>query len=126
MSPPIRWARMARAASRETRNDPRAITSCCTSQSAAVVSSSGLEIDSPALFTTRSTPPKASAAAATAAATCSSSVTSAVSADGGVGAADLVGDGGGAVRVAVGDHDARALGGQPERDGPADAASPPR
>ena len=61
---------MARAASRETRNEPRAITSCCRSQSATVVSSSGLEIDSPALLTTRSTPPKASAAAATAAATC--------------------------------------------------------
>ena len=72
------WAFMARAASRETRNDPRAITSCWMSQSAVVVSSSGLEMERPALFTTRSTPPKASPAAATAAATCSSSVTSAV------------------------------------------------
>ena len=62
MSPPIACSIMIRAASRETRNDPRAITSCWRSQSATVVSSSGLEIDSPALFTTRSTPPKAKAA----------------------------------------------------------------
>jgi hypothetical protein len=59
---------MARAASRETRNDPRAITSCWTSQSATVVSVSGLEIDRPALFTTRSTPPNASTSAAVASA----------------------------------------------------------
>ncbi len=54
---------MIRAASRETRNEPRAITSCCRSQSATVVSSSGFEIDRPALLTTRSTPPKARTAA---------------------------------------------------------------
>ena len=34
-----------------------AMIECCRSQSAAVVSASGLEIDRPALFTTRSTPP---------------------------------------------------------------------
>ena len=61
MSPPMPWAIIARAASRETRNEPLAITSCWRSQSASVVSSNGLEMDSPALFTTRSTPPKASA-----------------------------------------------------------------
>ena len=45
-----------------------------------MVSSSGLDTDSPALLTTRSTPPKASTAARSAAATCSSSVTSAATA----------------------------------------------
>src|SRR5262249_55035197 len=80
MSPPIRWARMIRAAARETRNEPFAITSCWRSQSAVVVSASGLETDSPALFTTRSTPPKASAAAANARAMLASSVTSVVAA----------------------------------------------
>ena len=68
MSPPSPWAIITRAASRETRNEPLAITSCCRSQSATVVSSSGLDSDSPALLTTRSTPPKASTAAASAAA----------------------------------------------------------
>ena len=48
---------------------PLAITSCWRSQSASVVSSSGLEIDSPALLTTRSSPPKASTVASTAACT---------------------------------------------------------
>ena len=85
-----------------------------------MVSSSGLEIDSPALLTTRSTPPKASAAAANAA-----------------GDAVLVGHVGGdrdratsAARrspaatcrgrgaVPVGDHHAGALGGQPLRRWP--------
>ena len=99
------------------------MTSCCRSQSGSVVSSSGLEIDSPALLTTRSTPPKASAAAPNAAATASSSVTSAVH-----GrrrrraAADLARDGlGGLVGVEVGDDHAGALGGEPLGDGPADA-----
>src|ERR1700744_4908182 len=76
MSPPRPWAIITRAASRETRNEPRAITSCWTSQSATVVSSSGLEIDRPALLTTRSSPPNASTAARTAAAMPSSLVTS--------------------------------------------------
>ena len=49
MSPPIPCGPSTRAASRDTRNDPFAITSCCRSQSAAVVSSSGLEMDSPAM-----------------------------------------------------------------------------
>ena len=39
---------------------PLAITLCCRSQSLTVVSSSGLDSDSPALLTTRSTPPNAS------------------------------------------------------------------
>ena len=43
-----------------------AITSCWRSQSRSVVSSSGLQMDRPALLTTRSTPPNASAAAANA------------------------------------------------------------
>ena len=62
MSPPSSWAIITRAASRDTRNEPLAITSCCRSQSATVVSSSGLDSDSPALLTTRSTPPNASTA----------------------------------------------------------------
>src|ERR1700677_1563738 len=78
MSPPVPCAIITRAASRETRNDPRASTSCSTSQSAADVFTSGFEIDSPALLTTRSTPPNASVAAANAAATSASLVTSAV------------------------------------------------
>ncbi len=76
MSPPSSWAIITRAASRDTRNEPLAITSCCRSQSSTVVSSSGLDSDSPALLTTRSTPPKASTPAASAAATASSSETS--------------------------------------------------
>ena len=95
------------------------------SQSARVVSSSGLEIDRPALLTTRSTPQKASAAASNAAATASSSVTSAVT-----GTATSPGRGAAAPSspatasadavVAVGHHHAGALGGQPLRGGPAD------
>ena len=50
----------ALAAACETRKLPLAITSCWRSQSRSVVSSSGLEIDRPALLTTRSMPPKAS------------------------------------------------------------------
>ena len=38
------------------------MTECWMSQSSTLVSSSGREMDSPALLTTRSTPPKASAA----------------------------------------------------------------
>jgi hypothetical protein len=68
---------ITRAVSRETRKLPLAMTSCCRSQSCSVVSSSGLLMDSPALLTTRSTPPKASTASRTAAATCSPSLTSA-------------------------------------------------
>ena len=77
MSPPIPCSIIAPAAARETRKEPLAITSCCRSQSASVVSSSGLEIDRPALLTTRSTPPKASAAASMAFRTAAGSVTSA-------------------------------------------------
>jgi hypothetical protein len=62
MSPPRPCSIMTFAAALETRNEPLAITSCCRSQSFSVVSSSGLEMDSPALLTTRSTPPKASTA----------------------------------------------------------------
>ena len=59
MSPPMPWSIMTRAASRETRNEPRAITSCCRSQSAARGLQQRRDSDRPALFTTRSTPPKA-------------------------------------------------------------------
>src|SRR5579862_5878130 len=78
MSPPRPWAVMTAAACLDTRNEPRAMTSCWISQSARVVSSSGLEIDRPALLTTRSIPPNASAATANASATPASSVTSEV------------------------------------------------
>src|SRR3954454_18683099 len=44
---------MIRAASRETRKLPLAMTSCCRSQSCSVVSSSGFEIGRAAVFTTR-------------------------------------------------------------------------
>ena len=57
-----------------------AITSCWRSQSCSVVSSSGLEMERPALFTTRSTPPNARAAASTAACTAYASVTFATTA----------------------------------------------
>ena len=112
---------MIRAASRETRKLPLAMTSCCRSQSCSVVSSSGLEIDRPALLTTRSTPPKASAAARNAAATASPSLTSAAtptatSAPPISAAASLR-----LLQVQVGDDDAGALGGQPDGDGLADA-----
>src|SRR3954463_6129980 len=127
---------MIRAASRETRKLPLAMTSCCRSQSASVVSSSGLEIDRPALLTTRSTPPKASAASRKAAATASASLTSAAtptatsaepisaaaSPPGAAAGADLRGGLGGLGQVEVGDDDAGALGGQPQRDRLADAA----
>src|SRR4026209_349004 len=76
MSPPRSWAIIAFAASRETRNEPLAITSCCRSQSCTVVSSSGLDSDNPALLTTRSTPPKASTPAASACSTAASADTS--------------------------------------------------
>ena len=56
---------------------------------ATVVSSSGLEIDRPALLTTRSTPPNARTAARKAAATCASSVTSATTLIARVRAAEL-------------------------------------
>lgn len=80
MSPPLSWSIMAFAAARATRNEPLAMTSCCRSQSRSVVSSSGFEMDSPALLTTKSIPPKASTVASTAACTASASVTSAVTA----------------------------------------------
>ena len=51
------------------------MTSCCRSQSASVVSSSGFDSDRPALFTTRSRPPKASTASSIAAWTAAASVT---------------------------------------------------
>ena len=53
------------------------MTSCWRSQSPTVVSSSGFEIDSPALLTTRSTPPNARTARRNASTICASSVTSA-------------------------------------------------
>ncbi len=52
------------------------MTSCWMSQSASVVSSRLRDSDSPALLTTRSTPPKARAASAIEAATAAASVTS--------------------------------------------------
>jgi hypothetical protein len=48
-----------------TRNEPLAMMSCWKSQSFSVVSSSGLLSDTPALFTTMSSPPKASTASCT-------------------------------------------------------------
>src|SRR2546430_2357318 len=77
MSPPMPCARITLAASRDTRKEPRAITACWVSQSAAVVSASGLDTDRPALLTTRSTPPNASAPTANAPAMLAPSVTSA-------------------------------------------------
>ena len=56
---------------------PLAITLCCRSQSFTVVSNNGFDNDSPALFTTRSTPPNARFAAANMSATPCSSDTSA-------------------------------------------------
>src|SRR3954454_19363769 len=129
---------MIRAASRETRKLPFAMTSCCRSQSCSVVSSSGLEIDRPALLTTRSTPPKASTADRNASATASASLTSAatpmatsvppisaVAHAGGhtvgeVVPADLGGRGARLLQVQVGDDDAGALGREPLRDRLAD------
>ena len=122
MSPPIPCSIMIRAASRETRKLPFAMTSCCRSQSCSVVSSSGLEIDRPALLTTRSTPPKASAAARNAAATASASRHVGGDADRHVGRADLGGGVGRLLQVEVGDDDAGALGGEPDGDRLADAA----
>ena len=111
---------ITRAAARDTRNDPRAITLCRMSQSAVVVSVSGFEIESPALLTTRSTPPNASAAPANAAATSSSLVTSA--AIGTATSADPRSAATAARRrgVPVGHHHAGALGRQPLRRRPAD------
>src|SRR3954463_4407910 len=121
---------MIRAASRDTRKLPLAITSCCRSQSCSVVSSSGLEIDSPALLTTRSTPPKASTAARNASATASASLTSAATPTapaaappaGDAARADLLRGRPGLGLVEVGDDDAGALAGQPLRDRLADPA----
>src|SRR3954463_13014105 len=125
---------MIRAASRETRKLPLAMTSCCRSQSCSVVSRSGLEIDRPALFTTRSTPPKARTAARNASATASASLTSAAPPPATApprpappppragGGADLLRGGLRLGPVQVGDHDAGALAGQPLRDRLADAA----
>ena len=76
ISPPIFWAIKALAASRDTRNEPRAIISNCKSQSATVVSVIGLAIEIPALLTTISIPPKASMVAAIASAIAVSLVTS--------------------------------------------------
>ena len=127
MSPPSRPAAIITlAAALETRNEPLAITSCCRSQSSTVVSSSGLEIDSPALLTTRSTPPNASAAASTAAATASSSDTSAPTATATSAPPISAARGRGLPGVEVGDDDACALGGQPGGDGLPDARCRPR
>ena len=108
-----------RAASRETRNEPRAITSCWRSQSATVVSRSGFEIDRPALFTTMSMPPNASVAVRNAAMTWASSVTSATTLTATSGPPSSVATAS-AMPVDVGDHDARALRRQPVGDRLAD------
>ena len=76
MSPPSRCSIRTAAAALDTRNEPFAITSCCRSQSASVVSSSDLDSDSPALLTTRSTPPKASSVSLIAASTAAATLTS--------------------------------------------------
>src|ERR1700755_1818138 len=131
MSPPIACSVMTFAAWRETRNEPRAITSCCRSQSARVVSSSGLEMDRPALLTTRATPPEASAAAPHAAAHAPRGPHGAL-----VGPvrgprrrdvprAQLVSNRPGRVGVAVGHDHAGALGGEPLSGGPADSGTAP-
>ena len=86
------------------------MTSCCRSQSCSVVSSSGLEIDRPALLTTRSTPPKASAPSATAAGDLLLVGHVDGHGYGDVRAADLRGDLRGGLAVEVGDHDAGAFG----------------
>ena len=69
-----------RAAARLTRNAPRASTSWSRSHSSTGVSTSALEVAKPALFTTRSTPPKRSAASANAWSTADSPLTSTVTA----------------------------------------------
>ncbi len=121
MSPPSCWSIMSRAASRETRNEPRAITSCWRSQSASVVSSSGFEMESPALLTTRSTPPNASAAAASDAPI--ADLIGDVGGDGDcdVGVAKHRGSFGSSIGVTVGDDDTRAFGGESLRNGASDA-----
>ena len=121
MSPPSCCSISTFAAARDTRNEPLAITLCCRSQSATVVSSSDFDSDRPALLTTRSRPPNASTVASTAACTASSSVTfaaipMATSLD-----AELGGSRGRLVGVEVGDHHARPLGGEAGGDGLADA-----
>jgi hypothetical protein len=85
-----------------------------------VVSSSGFEIDRPALLTTRSTPPKASTAAANAAAIVFLAGHVGGHRDRRVAPPSSGGDGRGRLRVPVGDDHARALGGQPLRDRLAD------
>ena len=120
MSPPSCCAIITRAASRDTRNEPLAITSCWMSQSCAVVSSSGLDSDSPALFTTRSTPPNASTPAASAAATASSSDTSAATPIATSAPPSSSATACGLGQVEVGDDHAAALGGDPGGDGLAD------
>ena len=92
MSPPMSCSIMTFAAALATRKEPLAMTLCCRSQSFSVVSSSGLEMESPALLTTRSTPPKASTASWMAAATWASSVTSAWTPIATSGAAEFRGD----------------------------------
>ena len=77
MSPPSCCSINALAAARDTRKEPLAITLCCRSQSAIVVSSKDLDSDRPALLITMSMPPNASSVASTAACTAASSVTSA-------------------------------------------------
>ena len=106
MSPPSSCAIITRAASRETRNEPLAITSCCRSQSLTVVSSSGLDSDRPALLTTRSTPPNASTRRGERGGDRVLVGHVGLDRDRDVRAAELVGDGLGLVQVEVGDDDA--------------------
>ena len=110
MSPPSSCSISTFAAARETRKEPFAITSCWRSQSWTVVSSSGFDSDSPALLTTRSSPPKASTAASTIACTASSSLTSTFTPTATsllpMARSGLLG----LVEIEVGDHHAGALG----------------
>ena len=62
MSPPSSCSMSTLAAAFATRNEPFAMMSCWKSQSCSVVSSSGFDSETPALFTIRSMPPKASTA----------------------------------------------------------------
>ena len=101
------------------------MTSCWRSQSREGRVGSGLEIERPALLTTRSTPPNARTASRNAAATCASSVTSQATLDRDVGPADLPRRRLRVAGVDVGDDDAGALGREPVRDRPADPEPPP-
>ena len=121
MSPPSRCSMSTVAAAWETRKEPLAITSCCRSQSASVVSSSDLDSDSPALLTTRSRPPNASSVSSTAASHRGRVADVDLDTDGGVRSADLGGRRLRLLQRQVGDRDHGALGGELGRDRLADA-----